>query len=112
MTERIYRTAQGKMIDMGALALKHESTRAVGNMKTNARGDKIDANGNVIVSRNQQANKNYDQGVATNVSAGPVPTSASSIKASASPAPVDTAEMHTPQSGIAAALARAKHNKE
>lgn len=113
MTERIYRTAQGKMIDMGALALKNETTRAVGNMKTNARGDKIDSNGDVIVSRNQQSSKNYNQGVTTNVSAGPIPTGPTPVKkTSATPPPVDTTEIQAPQSGLAAAMARAKNNKE
>ena len=37
-----YRTAQGKNIDMAALAAKNERTRAVGNMNVNARGDTID----------------------------------------------------------------------
>ena len=43
-----YRSAQGKIIDMAALAAKNEKTRAVGNMKVNARGDTIDSNGKVI----------------------------------------------------------------
>jgi hypothetical protein len=42
------RTAQGKIIDMRALAAKNEHTRAVGNMKVNARGDEIDSTGKVI----------------------------------------------------------------
>lgn len=99
---------------MGALALKHESVRAVGNMKSNARGDIIDSGGNVVSSRSQQTNKNYNQGVATNVSAGPVPTSSNPKKHSApsAPAPVDAAAVATTQSGLAGALARAKNNKE
>jgi hypothetical protein len=42
------RTAQGKMLDMGALIKQNEHVRAVGNMKVNARGDKIDSHGRVI----------------------------------------------------------------
>lgn len=42
------RTAQGKMLDMGALIKQNEHVRAVGNMKVNARGDKIDSYGRVI----------------------------------------------------------------
>jgi hypothetical protein len=41
----IHRTALGKQIDMAALAAKNEKTRAVGNMKVNARGDTIDGKG-------------------------------------------------------------------
>ena len=44
----VYRTAQGKQIDMAALAAKNEKTRAVGNMKVNARGDTIDGFGKII----------------------------------------------------------------
>ena len=40
-----YKTAMGKTVDMAALAAKNEKTRAVGNMKVNARGDTIDAQG-------------------------------------------------------------------
>ena len=43
-----YRTAQGKMVDMSALQAKNERTRAVGNMKVNARGDTIDSNGKLL----------------------------------------------------------------
>ncbi len=43
MTQNIRRTAQGQQIDMGALILKNEHVRAVGNMSVNARGDVIDA---------------------------------------------------------------------
>ena len=45
-----HRSAQGKIIDMAALAAKNERVRAVGNMPVNARGDTIGANGKVIVS--------------------------------------------------------------
>lgn len=57
MTQKIYRTARGKTIDMGALMLQNEKVRAVGNMDVNARGDRIDANGNVIDSKNQQVQR-------------------------------------------------------
>jgi hypothetical protein len=35
MTKSLYKTAQGKSIDMGALRLQNEKVRAVGNMKVN-----------------------------------------------------------------------------
>jgi hypothetical protein len=114
MTDRIYKTAQGKMIDMGALSLQNEAIRAVGNMKANARGDKIDSSGNVTLSRPQQSTKNYAQGVVTNVSDGPVVTSSKPEQKplTASPPPVDANAVGIPTSGIAAALARAKNTKE
>ena len=54
-----YRTAMGKSIDMGALASRNEKTRAVGNMKVNARGDTIDAHGRVIKSATNKVNEQY-----------------------------------------------------
>ena len=44
------RTAKGRMIDMGALAKANEEVRAVspGNVIMNARGDRLDAGGNVV----------------------------------------------------------------
>ena len=52
MTRDIYRSANGKPVDMGALRLRNENTRAVGNMKVNARGDLVDDHNQVIVSKN------------------------------------------------------------
>lgn len=59
MTRKVYRTAQGKMVDLGRLQLQNENVRAVGNMKVNARGDLIDSNNRTINSRNQQVDKQY-----------------------------------------------------
>jgi hypothetical protein len=55
-----YRSAQGKIIDMNALAAKNEKVRAVGNMKVNARGDTIDANGKVIIPVTQKVGAAYE----------------------------------------------------
>ena len=57
MTSKIYRTAQGKSVDLGTIMLKNEKTRAVGNMKVNARGDKIDSMNQVIETKPQQIQK-------------------------------------------------------
>lgn len=61
MTGQVYRTAQGKTIDMGALKLKGETERAVGNMKVNARGDVLDSNNDTVVSRGDQVRRQYDK---------------------------------------------------
>jgi hypothetical protein len=61
MTSRVYKTAQGKTIDMGSLALQNEHVRAVGNMKVNARGDELDDAGRVINTKPQQVNQQYNQ---------------------------------------------------
>ena len=44
MTSKVYRTAQGKSVDLGTIMLQNEHVRAVGNMNVNARGDKLDQN--------------------------------------------------------------------
>ena len=54
MTEKIYKTAMGKSVDIGSLRLQNEHVRAVGNMGVNARGDRIDATGKIIDSANDQ----------------------------------------------------------
>jgi hypothetical protein len=58
-----YRTAQGKTIDMGALAAKNERTRAVGNMSVNARGDTVDDHGRIIVPVTQKVGEKYQKTV-------------------------------------------------
>ena len=59
----VYRTAQGKQIDMAALAARNEKTRAVGNMKVNARGDTIDGFGKIIEPVTAKVSKQYERTV-------------------------------------------------
>lgn len=59
MNKKIYRTAQGKMLDMGQLALQNETVRAVGNMGVNARGDVIGDDNRVIKSRGNTVSEHY-----------------------------------------------------
>ena len=61
----IYRTAQGRKLDMSQLAAKNEKTRAVGNMNVNARGDTIDSNGKVIVPVTKKVGNRYNNAVKT-----------------------------------------------
>jgi hypothetical protein len=61
MTKDVYRSANGKTVDMGALRLQNEKIRAVGNMRVNARGDEINDANEVIRTRNEQVEKQYDQ---------------------------------------------------
>ena len=61
MTKDVYKSARGKPVDMGALRLKNEKERAVGNMKVNARGDALNDNNEVIQSRPQQVHDQYQQ---------------------------------------------------
>jgi hypothetical protein len=125
MTRKVYKTAQGKTVDLGALILQNENTRAVGNMKVNARGDLVDGWNRPIDSRTQQVQKQYDRQV-TNVRDEPVLASA--------PTPVTDVEAPKPKaakpkaakenklveepaadeapSGLAAAIARARQIKQ
>ena len=132
MTKKVYRTAQGKTVDLGALLLQNENTRAVGNMNVNARGDVLDSNNRSVVSRNQQVNRQYNRQV-TNVSDTQVPTSRRHAKEIAKadvlpqetsapaveefqesvieqPAPVDASGL--PEGGLAAAIAKARQIKQ
>jgi hypothetical protein len=63
MTQKVYRTAQGKVIDMGKLMLQNEQVRAVGNMNVNARGDIIDDKNQVIDDKTKQVKRHYDRQV-------------------------------------------------
>ena len=74
MGQRVYRTARGKIIDLGELQMKNESVRAVGNMGVNARGDKIDPMGHVVDSKGDQVRREYEK-QSSNVKSKPVATS-------------------------------------
>ena len=73
MTQKTYRTAQGKVVDLGAMMVQNETVRAVGNMNANARGDIIDNQGRVLATRGEQVNRNLNR--QTNANSGPIPTS-------------------------------------
>jgi hypothetical protein len=66
MTKQVYKTAQGKTVDMGALRLQNENVRAVGNMKVNARGDLLDDEGRVISTKVEQVNNQYNKQIQNN----------------------------------------------
>ena len=130
MTSKVYRTAQGKIVDLGALEVQNEHVRAVGNMNVNARGDKLDADGNIISTRSQQVNRNLNR--ATNTAPGPIPTSSRAQKEDA--AAIKAAEqekiekaraqrqalreqgaappVEQPAAGLAAAMSRAAKIKD
>jgi hypothetical protein len=74
MTSKVYRTAQGKAVDLGTIMLQNEHVRAVGNMNVNARGDKLDQNNRVIETKSRQIQRQNAR--TTNVSDEPVQTSA------------------------------------
>jgi hypothetical protein len=64
--KKIYKTAQGKIVDMDMLRQRNELTPAVGNARVNARGDELGPGGKVIRKREDVLKEYYDtaQGVA------------------------------------------------
>jgi len=78
MTSKIYKTAQGKTVDLGTIMLQNEQIRAVGNMNVNARGDKLDSNNRVIETKPRQIQRQNAR--TTNVSDDLVQTSAIKAK--------------------------------
>ena len=128
MTGKVYKTAMGKTIDMGALVLQNENTRAVGNMGVNARGDVLDSNNRPIDSKKQQVQRQYNRQVNTSASA--IVSSARAakqldqestdsqndeiledIEVVTQPDPVDDPTA-IPKGGLAAAIAKSKEVKQ
>lgn len=123
MTRKVYRTAQGKLVDLGALQLQNEHVRAVGNMSVNARGDLLDSRNRPIASKNSQVARQYSKQT-SNVS----DTSVATKRTVKAQEPVDIplppedfqddfvkpaeADAPTPPSGLAAAIARARSIKQ
>jgi hypothetical protein len=114
MTQKQYRTAQGRLVDLGALQIQNENVRAVGNMPVNARGDLIDSQNRPIDTRNQQVARQYKKQVG-NVQDAPVFSSRQRAEVQQpqvqqpqvqQAAPV--AEAAEVQGGLAGAIARAR----
>ena len=59
--KKMYRTMQGRMVDIDQLRAANESVQAVGNMNVNARGDVLGANGQVVTPKSQVIKKYYEQ---------------------------------------------------
>jgi hypothetical protein len=128
MTKKIYRTAQGKVVDLGSIILQNENTRAVGNMGVNARGDIVDSRNKSVKSRTQQVSRQYNRQI-SNVQDEPVKTSRKAkadeptpesrpakvehvsspptVVEEAQPAPAETSA-----GGLAAAIAKARAIKQ
>ena len=53
----VYRTSRGLGVDMDMMRLANESTIAVGNMRTNARGDELGSGGKIVKTRAQVMNE-------------------------------------------------------
>jgi hypothetical protein len=140
MTRKIYKTAQGKAIDLGSLLLQNEAVRAVGNMNVNARGDLLDSGNKVIDRKNRQVQRQHNrQTVAVAEANATVHTSTRAAKQARQEVPVpesiadpfmedlvvntepesvtETAtptvdDASAPQGGLAAAIARSRAIKQ
>lgn len=55
---KVYKTMQGKEIDLDKLRIKNETTLAVGNARMNARGDELGPGGKIIRKR-EEASTEY-----------------------------------------------------
>jgi hypothetical protein len=118
MTRKQYRTAMGKVVDMGALMLQNESVRAVGNMHVNAKGDKLNSTNNVIDKKSHQIKRQTKK--QTNVSSAPPAKPGNPQVTEMFVDPLDTFtdlpddndvttnEASALQGGLAAAIAKAK----
>jgi hypothetical protein len=78
MTRKIYKSAMGKAVDLGALLLQNEQTRAVGNMNVNARGDQLDSANRVVETKNRQVQRRYNR--QSNVTGGAASSGTRSVK--------------------------------
>ena len=72
MSKKVYRTAQGKTVDLGAIQLQNENVKAVGNMGVNARGDKVNAQNKPIDNKSTSLKRHYQRQIKTNVSNDPL----------------------------------------
>jgi hypothetical protein len=57
--KKVYTTANGKQVNLDALIAENEKTIAVGNMKVNARGDKLGPGGKVEQTKEQVMKEYY-----------------------------------------------------
>ena len=114
-----YRTAMGKAIDIDSLRVANENVIAVGNMRTNARGDELGAGGKVLKTRAQLMQEyhklNTPVAAHDNVVATSIDTPARPVTKLAQPtaddtpvavsAPAATAEYTKPRGSFAGAVA-------
>ena len=57
---KMYRTMQGRMVDIEKLRGANESTKAVGNMNVNARGDVLGPGGKIVKKKEKVMREYYE----------------------------------------------------
>ena len=63
--KKVYRSANGKIVDMDLLRQRNELTPAVGNAKVNARGDELGKGGKIIRKREEVLRDYYESSQAS-----------------------------------------------
>ncbi len=59
--KRMYRTMQGRTVDIEKLRAANESVQAVGNMQVNAKGDVLGPGGAIVTPKEKVMQKYYEQ---------------------------------------------------
>ena len=59
--KRMYRTMQGRMVDIEKLRATNEGVRAIGNMNVNARGDVLGHGGQIVKPKETVMKEYYEQ---------------------------------------------------
>jgi len=67
----VYRTMQGREIDLEKLISQNELSPAIGNMKVNARGDELGPGGKIVRRREDIVNEYYEPNVVKKTPARP-----------------------------------------
>ena len=92
--KRMYRTMQGRMVDIEKLRAANENVQAVGNMNVNARGDVLGTGGQIAIKKETIIKKYYEhpRGMVddTPARAKPVPSQRTT------PTPTQTVQTMTP----------------
>ena len=57
---KMYRTMQGRMVDIEKLRASNEGVRAVGNMNVNARGDMVGSRGQIVKTKEEMMKEYYE----------------------------------------------------
>lgn len=71
--KRMYKTANGKEVNLDALIAQNEQTIAVGNMRVNARGDQLGAGGKIEIPKEKVMSEYYKLNTPTAIDNPPQP---------------------------------------
>jgi hypothetical protein len=82
---KVYKSMQGKQVDMDLLRKRNELTPAVGNARVNARGDELGPGGKIVKKREDVINEYYRQNPYTVVDEEPVKPDTSKTPATNEP---------------------------